>query len=56
VPAYGLMDAMIGYRLERGSETTLTLEAQNVLNRRHVEMVGAPAIGRLVVGRLRLML
>lgn len=56
VPSYGLLDAALSYRLLRGTEATLTLEAQNVLNRRHIEMVGAPALGRLVVARMRLTL
>jgi iron complex outermembrane receptor protein len=53
VESYGVVDAQIGYRLPWYRGLTLTVAAQNVLDRRHAEFVGTPRIGRLVTGRLR---
>ena len=52
VTGYGLLDASVEYRLP-GGRSTLTVDGQNLLDHRHQEIVGAPALGRLVVSRLR---
>lgn len=64
VASYVTMDAMLGYRLRDEPLTTLTVSAQNLFgwqsgepfalfDHRHREFVGAPALGRLVLARLR---
>jgi len=53
VSAYAVVDAFLSLPLPFAPRTTLLLEAGNILDHRHQEFVGAPAIGRLVVARLR---
>jgi hypothetical protein len=53
VAGYATADALVACRLTAVPEATLTVDALNLLGRRHQEMVGAPAIGRLVTTRLR---
>jgi outer membrane receptor protein involved in Fe transport len=53
VAGYATADALVACRLTAVPEATLTVDALNLLGRRHQEMVGAPAIGRLVTARLR---
>jgi outer membrane receptor for ferrienterochelin and colicins len=53
VAGYATADALVAYRLSTAPEATLTLDAWNLFDRRHQEMVGAPAVGRLVTTRLR---
>lgn len=52
VAGYGLLDASVEYRLP-GGRSSLTVDGQNLLDHRHQEIEGAPALGRLVVSRLR---
>jgi outer membrane receptor for ferrienterochelin and colicins len=66
VKSYGLVDAQISYALPVSRSTVITLsainlltfykgfdnEAVNVFSGRHQEMVGAPALGRLLTIRL----
>lgn len=53
VDSYAILDASLLYRLPvRG--LSLGVSAQNLLDNRHREFAGVPAIGRLVVGRVRL--
>ena len=53
VRSYGLVDARIGFGLLRLPRTTLLLEGTNLLDNRHQEFVGAPALGRMLVSRIR---
>ncbi len=52
VDSYSLVDAMVGYVLPTMSNVTLTLSATNLFDKKHTEFIGAPEIGRLVMGRL----
>jgi outer membrane receptor for ferrienterochelin and colicins len=53
VDAYTLLDLNVGYRLpfRRGS-ALFSVSAQNLLDERHNQFVGAPEIGRLVITRI----
>lgn len=53
VDGYQVLDLYAGWRLPWAPELELSLDVQNLLDDRHSEYVGAPEIGRLVVGRLR---
>ena len=53
VGTYTVLDAFLSTPLPFARRTTFLLEAGNLLDRRHQEFVGAPALGRLVVARLR---
>ena len=53
VPGYQVLDLYAGWRLPWAPAIELSLDVQNLLDDRHSEYVGAPEIGRLVVGRLR---
>ncbi|UCG88766.1 MAG: TonB-dependent receptor [Gemmatimonadota bacterium] len=53
VDAYTVLDALAGYRLPFARRVTVTLSALNLLDSNHVEFVGAPPIGRLVMGSVR---
>jgi len=54
VSGYGVLDLHATLRLPAGPNTTLTLQANNILDHRHQEFVGAPALGRLVFTTLRM--
>jgi outer membrane receptor protein involved in Fe transport len=47
-----LVDATVGWRLPLPYAPRLTISAQNLLDRRTPQELGAPAIGRLVLARL----
>ncbi|MFQ5678223.1 MAG: TonB-dependent receptor domain-containing protein, partial [Gemmatimonadota bacterium] len=53
VEGYALVDLSVGYRLPWAPRNTLTLTAQNLLDERHREFVGAPELGRVVLTRLQ---
>lgn len=48
--SYLILDSNLDYRFFH--HTKLTLTVQNLLNRKHVEIVGAPVIGRLAMARV----
>ncbi|NBC87453.1 MAG: TonB-dependent receptor [Bacteroidetes bacterium] len=50
VDSYMLVDASVGYALDNGLRFDVT--AENVFNNEHREFVGAPQIGRLILGRV----
>jgi iron complex outermembrane receptor protein len=50
---YGVVDAHVAYRLSPTTGITLSVDAYNLLDHRHREIGGAPAIGRLVVSRVQ---
>jgi outer membrane receptor protein involved in Fe transport len=54
IDSYGLVDASVGYHIPmtRGS-ALLTLSAQNLFDDRTQQFVGAPAMGRLIMTRIR---
>ena len=52
VEPYTLVDARIGYAIPSVTGLTFTLSATNILDKKHQEFIGAPAIGRLLLGRL----
>ena len=53
VDTYSVVDATLAYRFPFAKSTILSVDATNVLNDRHRELVGAPEIGRLVVTQLQ---
>lgn len=53
VKDYTLMDANVTYGLPFLPATEVSLSATNLFDKRHQEFVGAPELGRLVVGRIR---
>ena len=53
VPGYGLMDVGFAYRFPFASRALLAVFAQNALDNRHREFVGAPEIGRLVMAQVQ---
>ncbi|MCH7618889.1 MAG: TonB-dependent receptor [Candidatus Marinimicrobia bacterium] len=54
VESYSLVDLNLGYDIPLGGpgRTRFTVTAQNILDNKHQEFVGAPEIGRLVVARI----
>jgi len=50
VDSYMLVDASVGYALDNGLR--FDVSAENVFNNEHREFVGAPQIGRLILGRV----
>ena len=53
VRGYAVVDAHADAALPFSERTTISLELQNLLDRRHQEFVGAPFLGRLLIARLR---
>jgi iron complex outermembrane receptor protein len=52
VESYSLFDVGVGVRLYTTPAATLAVTAENILDRRHEEFLGAPKIGRLVLARI----
>ena len=54
VESYSLLDLNLGYDIPLAGfgKTRFTVAAQNILDNRHQEFVGAPEIGRLVIARI----
>lgn len=53
VDSYTVADATVAYRLPFARSTTLSVDATNIFNEKHRELVGAPEIGRLVLAQLQ---
>lgn len=53
VDSYTVVDATVAYRLPFAKSTILSVDATNVLNDKHRELVGAPELGRLVLTQLQ---
>ena len=53
VEGYTVLDATLSYRLPFQPNTQVSLTADNILNNLHQEFVGAPAVGRLLLLRVR---
>lgn len=52
IPAYTIFDVSIAKDLPFSPNTRFTLSAENVLDKKHREFVGAPKMGRMVLVRL----
>ncbi|MFC1563377.1 TonB-dependent receptor domain-containing protein [candidate division KSB1 bacterium] len=52
VDAYDLLDVNFGYKLPVDQDAKITLTIQNLFDNKHIEMVGAPKLGRLALLRL----
>jgi outer membrane receptor for ferrienterochelin and colicins len=52
VESYTLIDLRFGVRLAASPMTSLTVTAENILDERHQEFVGSPALGRFLLARL----
>ena len=52
VASWTLVDAVIGARLPFMPQARFTVAAENLLDRRHRELIGAPELGRLLLTRL----
>jgi len=53
VDEYGVVDVRLGASVPGLRGVDVSLDALNVLDNRHQEFVGAPEIGRLLIGRVR---
>jgi outer membrane receptor for ferrienterochelin and colicins len=53
VPSYRVVDATVAYRVPQVPGLQVAVSAQNLLNERHRQWVGAPELGRLVMSRLQ---
>jgi outer membrane receptor for ferrienterochelin and colicins len=53
VESYTLVDATVAYRLPFAKSTTISVDATNILNEKHRELVGAPELGRLLLTQLQ---
>jgi iron complex outermembrane receptor protein len=51
IGTYVVIDLGLGWRLYWSPEVRLSVEAQNILDHRHQEWIGAPELGRLVMVR-----
>ena len=52
VDAYTILDLNLTYQLPSSNHTRLSLTIQNLTNNKHIEMIGAPEIGRLALLRI----
>jgi len=52
VPAYTLVDAIVGYRIP-STNAVMSITAYNIFDDVHQELPGAAALGRLVIGGVR---
>ncbi len=52
VDSYAVLDLNANYKLPFGTNTSVNLTIQNLTDNDHIEIVGAPRIGRLVLVRL----
>jgi outer membrane receptor protein involved in Fe transport len=53
VDAYAVMDVTAGAVIPFWRAASVTLTVQNVLDERHIEIIGAPELGRFFLMRLR---
>jgi iron complex outermembrane receptor protein len=52
IPSYGIVDAQVSYHLKQ-HHTTIKVGASNILDNRHYETYGGPAIGRMAYVQVR---
>ena len=55
VDSYSTIDLTAGVLLPSTTRTKLSISVQNLFDNKHIEMVGAPEIGRLGLVRLMFM-
>jgi iron complex outermembrane receptor protein len=53
VEAYTVLDASVAYRFPFAQHTIVSLNVQNVFDNKHREFVGAPELGRLILGQVQ---
>jgi len=53
VPTYTLLDANVAIRVPTTKDVTLSVSGQNLLDKKHQEFVGVPALGRFFMTQLR---
>jgi iron complex outermembrane receptor protein len=53
VETYTLLDANVAFRVPTTKDMTLSISGQNLLDKRHQEFVGVPALGRFFMTQLR---
>jgi outer membrane receptor for ferrienterochelin and colicins len=53
VATYTLLDANVSLRIPRSNDVTLSISGQNLLDKKHQEFVGVPALGRFIMTQLR---
>ena len=53
VETYTLFDANLAFRVPTSKDLTLSISGQNLLDKRHQEFVGVPALGRFFMTQLR---
>jgi iron complex outermembrane receptor protein len=53
IPGYAVLNAGVTTQLPSHPDLTVSLTATNIFNHLHQEYVGAPVIGRLLVGRIQ---
>lgn len=53
VEGYAVVDAALSYQLSSNPRLVLSLSVSNLLDHRHREFVGAPELGRLVLGKVQ---
>ena len=53
VETYTLLDGNFAVQLPGTSDVTLSVSAQNLLDKKHQEFVGVPSLGRFIMTQLR---
>ena len=53
VESYAVLDANVGYRLRALPGAMISITGTNVTNNLHREFIGAPELGRLILGRVQ---
>ena len=53
VDSYAIADATLAYRLPFAENTIVSLNVQNLFDKRHQEFVGAPELGRLILSQVQ---
>jgi len=53
IGTYAVVDLGLAYRITWSPEVRVSVEAQNILDNRHQESIGAPELGRLVMVRVQ---
>ena len=53
VESYTLLDASVAYRFPFAQNTIVSVNVQNLFDDRHREFIGAPELGRLVLGQVQ---
>jgi iron complex outermembrane receptor protein len=53
VESYTVVDASVAYRIPFAQNTIVSVNVQNLFDDRHREFVGAPELGRLVLGQVQ---